>query len=297
MGGQAFNEITALEFAAQLRGTSPSKRVGARVDIRTMLADQLSSTPVQAQRMMDRLARDNRLRENLRVALSPRELQQLEVIAGKYGRQLNIIEGAEAGAKVIGDTNAAAFESAVKNARSTGTLSDEAQALEASSRGTLAGTAGHSPSRAAATAEAMAEHRGLQEKIASALGPTEAERLQKVGEATTRGLRNLDYAAPRTTEAEARAMQQAQELNSLIGAATIGMGHTGGAYKASWMRQIAQRLHIGEGVAKRMAEMATNPEDAPKVIAMMRKAGLSSDEILRIYQTAAVAAGVAVGQR
>lgn len=283
---------STLEFTDVLRDNTLSERAGARRGVRAWFANQLGGTPQQASRVMDRLARDNRFRNNLRAALSDREVQQLEALAEQYGHRLDIIGGVKVGQKVIKAGDAATFDDAVRTANTTrgGEIG-----VRTGARGSLAEKAGESPGAAIAVAESMAEHPGLQQRIASALGGPEAARLQRVGTTTTQAARNMIVATPRRTEAQSRAAAEAQKVQEVITGVVALSGRASGALLANLGNNVQKRFHFSEKVAKRLAEMAVDPDNAAAFIYRMRQAGATQDEIMRWYQDAAVAAGIVVG--
>lgn len=282
------------EFVDMLKASSErphrtTARVAARVDVRGWLADELA-TPAGASRVMKRLARDGQLRTNLRAVLRPNEMQELAALGEQYGHRLNIIEGVKVGSKVMSDD--ARFADAV---RAVSDAPGGRAGVRAGARGTLASKAGESPAKAVSTAAQLAENPGLQDRLSAALGMPEASRLQRVGELTTRAARNLRSATPHAGQAQQEATEQAQKAYNVITAAVAATGTASGALKAHLAQRIGQRISLGSKAATRLAEYATNPDLAEEAIRRMRSAGVSSTEILRWYQDAAVAAGLTVG--
>jgi hypothetical protein len=205
--------------------------------------------------------------------------------------RLNIIEGVKTGQKVMtGD--AARFADAVATARQ---VPGGNAGVRGGARAALSAKAGESPASATTTAAAMAENPGLQDRITTALGAPEADRLRRVGATATRAQRNLASATPAGTDAQRRAQSQAQQIQEIIASGVLVAGKSSGAFKANIMNSATQRLRMSSGTAKRLAEFATDPHYADMAIARMRRAGISQDDILSWYRTAAITAGITTG--
>jgi hypothetical protein len=283
------------EFADMIRvaGSEPhnvTARATSRVGVRNWLANQLES-PVSAKRVMDRLARDNKLRANLRTVMSRDEMMQLDALGEQYGHKLNIIEGVKVGSKIV-TSDSDRFADAVRTAAD---VPGGMVGARTGARGALAAKAGESPAVANTTARAMAQNPGLQSRLVTAFGGDEAARLQRVGELTTKAGRNLAAATPRQTEAQLRAQALAQETQEIIGAAVMTLGRSSGAFRANIANNAVQRMRMSKGVAKRLAEMAVDPDRAHIFISRVRAAGVRDEELLQWYRDAAIAAGVTAG--
>lgn len=287
---------SAREFADMLRKVSSephgaTARAGSRVGVRNWLANQLDGPPRQAALVMERLARDNRLRANLRQTLSRNEMIELEALAERYGHHLNIIEGVKTGARVVtGDA-----DRFVDAARAAATTRGGEIGVRAGARGALANKAGESPAAASAVATAVAENPGLQERLAVSLGGRETSRLRKIAETTVAAERNLTAATPRATQAQLERQRQSQAIQEVITAGVAATGTASGALKANLLNNIQQRLRLNTKTARRLAEIAVDPNQAHIFINRMRAANVASEELLRWYRDAAVAAGIATG--
>lgn len=281
------------QFAEAVRAAAgtPGGMEGVREGARIWLSNQLSGTPEQAERAMAHLAQNKRLLSNLRAALSREEMQQLSALGEQYGHRLNIIEGVKVGSKILtGDSER--FEDAVRAAAAE---PGGAVGVRTGARGALAAKAGESPASAVATARAVAENPGLQRRLTVALGGSEAGNLEQVGAVATRAAQNLAAAAPRKSEAQLRASAQAQEVQEIISGLIIAGGRFSGAFLANFVNNITQRTKMSKGVATRLAEMATDPENAHIFISRMKAAGIREDELLHWYQAAAGASGIFTG--
>jgi hypothetical protein len=274
-------------------GSRARQQVGARRSARAELADALDGSPEETAAFMARWSSSPQLQRNTRNALSRNENAQLDDILRRYRNQLDVTEGAQVGRRGImlsGESETFAAEAAGSRATPGG-----AQGVERSARGRLADAAGENPLAAAAVAEGMAEHPGLQQRIATAFGAGEAERLRGIGETATRARRNLAAMAPRNTEAHARRMAQAQDVQTLIGMLVVSTGRASGAMRANIAHRMIQRFQMSPRTAERAAELLVDPEQAPAIINYLRNRGMTTQQILDMYQAGAAAAGITVG--
>ena len=211
----------------------------------------------------------------------------------KYGRYSDAIKGAKLGRSVM-TGSADEFKDAVAKA-SEGTSDATGSGVRGGARSKLANTIGDSPAKAVTTAAQLAENPGLRDRLVVALGGAEAIQLQRVGEISTRAARNLAAAAPRSTAAQARTQAQAQEIQEAITGGVILAGRSSGALRANFLNNIQQRFRMSKAAAKRMAEMAVDPNKAHIFIQRVKAAGVADAELLKWYRDAAQAAGISVG--
>jgi hypothetical protein len=278
---------------AQRQGVRTAEQAGMRVGARTALANALSGPPNRVRQYMTRLARDPRLQGNLREVLSEAEMGQLERLAARYGRRLDLRAGVETGRRVAARNTGEAFEDAVAQAAATPA---GRAGVAAGARGALADVAGESPAGAVSTAQRLAQDPGLARRIESALGGREAGRLREVGELATTASENLSAAAPRATQAQLRIQAVSQQTQEAITAMVAATGRASGALLANLGNNMVQRYRLSPKAARKLAEIAVDPARAHQAIATLRRLGASADEILELYQDAAVAAGITVAQ-
>lgn len=265
-------------------------RVGARIGARTNFSNLLSRDPAGT---MERLANEPGLRANLRAVLQPEEWRRLEELADRYGHQLRRVEGAQAGAQ--GVRAAEATTDFADDARRIQATPEGASSLAGAGRGRLVDAVRESPQAASAVAEGLQRHPGLQDRIATALGPSEAARLTRAGQAATLARRNLGSMTPAGTEASQRAQAMAQEVNTIIGALVVTWGRSSGAMQASVGTRLMQWFSMTQKSAERAAQLLTDPEQAPAVIAYLRARGASAQKIRDLYLQSAAAAGILAG--
>lgn len=278
--------------AAQRPATRVAEQAGMRVGARTALVQALGGEPAKAERLMARLARDAGMRQRVRLALRDDEVAELERLAERYGHQLDFSAGLRTGRSVVQQSDTQAFQEAVAQARTAGRAG-----VRQGARAALTEAAGESPGAAARTAQRMAEDPGLQTRIATALGSDEARRLATLGRSVVESERRLAEAAPGGASlAAARARENAEGIQRVIQAGVVATGRFSGGFLGNFTNAIVQRTRLSKAAARRLAEMATDPARAHMVIARLRRAGVESDAILRMYQEAAAAAGIQVGR-
>jgi hypothetical protein len=288
-GAQVLRRSTR-EFADRLQNSSTAARAGVRVNARTTLANLLRD-PVKAERLMARLARDAGMRQRTRMALRDDEAAELEQLAARYGHQLDFSAGLRLGRSVLRQTDTEAFEEAVEQAGRVG--------QEGAARGTrsaLTEAAGRRTT-AESTAFRMAEDPDVHRRITRALGTGEQRRLANLGRSVTESQTRLREAAPGGASlAAARAKENAEGIQRVIQASVAAARPVGGGFLSNLANWIVQHTRLSKAAARRLAELATDPERAHMVIARLRRAGVESDAILRMYQEAAAAAGIQVGR-
>lgn len=291
IGGRILTESTR-EFVDLLQSLNPATRAGVRVGARTAIAEALGGDPAKAERFMERLARDPGMRARVRAALRKDEAVALEQLAQRYGHSLDFSTGLRTGRSVLQQSDTEAFQEAVRRG---GVIEREGVARGA--RTALTEAAGESPAAASRTAQRMAEDPGLQTRIATALGNGEQRRLAALGQSVTESERRLAEAAPGGASlAAARAKENAEGIQRVIQAGVVATGRFSGGFLGNFTNAIVQRTRLSKAAARRLAELATDPARAHMVIARLRRAGVESDAILRMYQEAAAAAGIQVGR-
>lgn len=278
---------------AQRAGVRAAEQAGVRVGVRIALADALSGSPARARRYMERLARDPALRANLAEVLSDAEVGQLERLADRYGRRLDIRAGVAAGRRVGSRGTTESFQAAVDEAAASPA---GAAGVRAGARGALADVAAESPAGAVTAAQRLARDPGLAQRIQTALGIPEAARLRNVGQTVSRAAENLSTVAPRATDAQMRAAAAAADINDIT-RSLIMRGKGSGAFEAGWVVSALQRAKMSKRAATRLAEMVADPDPTGRaqagVIAMLRNQyGLSPETIAQIYRSAAITAGI-----
>jgi hypothetical protein len=293
------------EFAAMLRtaggGTAdvvkrPESRgaiqAGARIGARNALANLFNGPEKQVEKVMARVANDPRLRANLRAALSANEMASLERLGERYGRRLDLVEGVREGNKVLQAGDAERFRDAVENA--SGSRAGRV-GVETGTRGTIVGAAKESPEGALRVATSLADDPGLQSRLEAALGGEEASRMVDLGTSATYAARRLRAAVPGGTQAQTRSAETARGIQQIIMSSVVATGRFSGAFLANLTNGIVQRVNLSKKAAAKLAELATDPEQAPLVIEKLIKVGYNEDDILRLYRDAAVASGILTG--
>jgi hypothetical protein len=303
--GQRVLTLSTREFADRLRtagggtveqaqrpATRTAEQAGMRVGARTTLANVLGGEPAKAERLMARLARDAGMRERVRLVLRDDEAAELERLAERYGHQLDFSAGLRTGRSVVRQSDTEAFQEAVAQAGNV-----ERTGVRQGARAALTEAAGESPAGAARTALRMAEDPGLQTRIATALGAGEQRRLATLGQSVVESSRRLAEAAPGGASlAATRAQENAEGIQRVIQASVVATGRFSGGFIGNFVNAIVQRTRLSRAAARRLAELATDPARAHMVIARLRRAGVESEAILRMYQDAAAAAGILAGQ-
>ena len=281
--------------AARRPETREAVQRGAAMGARKSLAAALGGGEQKADRFLKELSGNPGMRERLRAALSPEEATNLERLAERYGHQLDFAAGMKAGSRVVSPRGTTEeFETAMEAAHRTPTMSAGART---GARSELTHVAGESPASATRLAQSMAEDPGLQRRIAAALDAGEAERLRRLGESVTSSTRRLAEAAPSpSSQAHTRALENAETIQQVIRGTVIAAGRWSGAFLGNFTNNLVQRMRLSKKAARKLAEMATDPVNADKVIRQMQRAGLSSDEVAQIYRDAAVAAGIQIGR-
>ena len=280
------------EFVDLLRSIDPATMVGARVGARTALANALGGEPAKAERFMERLARDAGMRARVRLALRDDEVRELERLAERYGHQLDFSAGLRTGRSITRQNDTEAFQEAVAQANQV-----ERVGVRQGARAALVEAAGESPATASRTAQRMAEDPGLQTRIETALGGGERQRLTTLGRSVTESQARLAEAVPGDAAlARARADEHADGIRQVIRGTAAMSGRGGGGFVSAFVGEMLQKVRIPKVAARRLAEMAVDPARAHVVIARLRRAGVRSEEILRMYQNAAAAAGVQAGR-
>ena len=272
-------------LAAALRGD----REAAGQGVRATLADALGASSDSAENLMQRLSNSPAFLNRVSQVLTDEEAAALQRIARSYGVQLDFAEGAARGRQVMTQRTEPFVDAA------EGLAEPGREGLRRGARGAVADAALESPDDATRTAIRLAESEGLHTRLTAALGGEEAARLREVGQSATEAARNLGRAAPRVSEAQAQAQANARDLQDIIAGGVILYGRASGALIANVGNRLIQRLRLSKGAATRLAEMAVDPENVHIVIERLRRAGMSQEEIVRMYQEAAVAAGILTG--
>ncbi|MCK9513704.1 MAG: hypothetical protein M0R28_21105 [Pigmentiphaga sp.] len=284
-------ETLAAALRAQRTVAGPA---GLQAGARGALANALEGSDDDARKMLERLATDEPYRRRIAQVLSPGEAEQLERIGAQYGRRLDLMSGVRAGRDVVRQGDTEGFREAVQQAAANPA---RAAGVRAGARSAVADAALESPASATRTAQRLAEDPGLRSRIESALGSTEAQRLSSVGRTATAAARRMGEAAPaQGSLAQARAAELAEGIQQGISAGIIAMGRYSGAFLANFANSVRQKTSLSRRAAQRLAEMATDPENAHKVIARLRASGVDPEDIARLYREAAIATGVQVGR-
>jgi hypothetical protein len=267
-----------------------AENAGIQIGARERVASLLSGDEAKVRRTMEKLAADPQFRANVRATLQPAEADELMRLGERYGYQIDFREGLKRGMGVTKQQTSEEFREAVAQANRPGRAG-----ITIGARTRLSEAAGESPASAVSTAAQLAEDPGLANRIAWALGGDEAARLRDVGRTTTAATRNMEAAVPAGTQASARWAEYAQEVQKYIGAGVVAWGRASGALIANIGNWIVQRTSLSSRAAKLMAQRAMSPHTAAQTIEQLRRIGISSQEILDMYRSAAVAAGIAVG--
>lgn len=165
--------------------------------------------------------------------------------------------------------------------------------LREGARADLLGQIGESPATALNLAR-RASQGNLRDKIAIALGEGKGGRISRAAGAEARGVESVQELAGRgAISAEG---EQAQLLADAILATTAANRGVGGAAVSGFFTRRLGRLKMPDRVRDRIAEMAADPERAPDAIRALKRAGVSNQEILDMYQEAAIAAGSSLGR-
>lgn len=279
-------------LANALRGSTPAAAAGVRGGVRSALADALEGSPEDATKLLERLATDPTYRTRVAEALAPHEAKMLERLGARYGRRLEISAGIRTGRDVVKQGDTEAFRDAVKEA---GAKPTTAAGVRTGARTAVSEAAGESPAGAATTARRLAEDPGLTQRLEAALGPAETANLVKVGKTALTASRRIGSTVPEGTQAQTRAAEAARAVQEAIQGVVISTNRYSGAFLANFANHIVQRVKLSKKAATRLAKMATDPEQAEAVIARLRSAGVSVEDIHRMYREAATAAGIAVG--
>jgi hypothetical protein len=278
------------ETTARRPGVRAMMGAGARIGARGRLADLLTGDAKRARRTMERLANDPNVRANVQEVLEPAEADELVRLGDRYGLQIRFGEGFKTGQRVTAAKTTEEFREAVSQAGQP-----ERAGIRVGARTALSEAAGESPTTAVTTAVRLAEDPGLATRIEFALGGSEAGRLREVGQLTSRATRNMELAVPAGTQTSARWAEYAQEVQRVIGAGVIAAGRGSGAFIANVGNWIVQRTSLSKRAAESLARRAVDPRTAAETIDQLRRIGLTPEQIVDMYRTAAVAAGVIVG--
>lgn len=279
--------------AVRLARGGGHERAGVAIRTRTTLYDALSGTPEQAEQFMSRLASDRGLQDNLRTALTDTEYTQLRGLIDQYGRRQRVSEGVQLGRRVFEQGGTEAFQHAVESASATPA---GAAGVRAGARGALVDAAAESPVSAARTAVQVVENPGFVERLESALGRAETAQLRRVAGTASDAAKRLAAAAPSGSQAAGAAQEAAEDVQQVFRGIVVASGRWSGAFLANFINNLTQRVRLSPKAARRLAEMATDPVQADRVIARLRAARVEPEEIARMYREAAQAAGILVGR-
>lgn len=270
---------------------SPTSSAGLRAGVRGELAAGLR-TEESARRLMERLATDDAYREGVLGALTQSERDGLEQLATRYGQRLRMIEGVRLGEQVMTPGATEPFTEAAARVRST---PEGAEGLAQGARRVLADVAEESPEAAQRVAMQIVESPGFRDRLAVALG-ADADRIQQLADVSATAAQRMDALVPSGNMVDRTAMEQSQSLQQWFRAAVIFIGRYSGALAANFGNQLVQRLRMTDKAARRLAELAVDPQRADEAIQMLRRAGLTGDEILQLYQNATLGIGATIGQ-
>ena len=134
--------------------------------------------------------------------------------------------------------------------------------------------------------------RQTPKELTEALGPYETARLQRLGRAETQSADRLKQVTPKLL---APSDELSADVQAAVEAAAVAGGRTLTGFAIHAARRLVERLRMSAGTARRIAELATDPAQLPAVIAALRRARLTDQQIREVLIPVGAGAGVAAG--
>lgn len=245
------------------------------------------------------------IRQALRKASGPGDAQRYRVLADEFrdigseavprygqalrefGRRGDTISGVSEGRKVLSAGDTREFVDAAEGAESIGQIAGQ----RAGARTALEDAALESPASARRLVDRLANDDGLRTRIAAALDPGEASRIQRLGRAEARAAENLETIAPQRLRTKAQ--ETAGNITEAARGIVLASGRGSGAFITDFFARQLIKLRVPPTAARKLAEMATDPDEMPAIIDRLTRRGLNSDQIEEVYRSTAraVAAG------
>jgi hypothetical protein len=157
----------------------------------------------------------------------------------------------------------------------------------------LSREAQESPQQAASVARSLEADEGFRQRLASVFGAQEAGRLARAGANEARGARSMAALTPR---ARNTSQEDAEMVQTVIGAGVAAGGRASGAMIANVGMQLVGYLRGDQARARQLAAAMFDPAAAPAAIARLKQLGLRNEAITDLYREAARAAGIIAGQ-
>lgn len=201
----------------------------------------------------------------------------------RFAEESAIARGAEAGAGVTAAKSAGEFRASIPR---EGPESKVGARLGA--RAELTKEAQESVRNAERLARSLATDQG-RARLTVALGGKSAGRISDAAESAGKGL-----TAIRSTAGKAAQTKQAESdeaAREVINAVVLSTRGGGGAMQAGFFARALGRFKMSDSMRNSIAKMMVDPNAAPAAISALRKAGVSRQEIVEMYQAAAIGAG------
>jgi hypothetical protein len=157
----------------------------------------------------------------------------------------------------------------------------------------LSRAAQENPTEAARVARSLEADEGFRQRLRAVFGEREAGRLSRAGANEARGARSMAALTPR---ARNTSQEDAETVQTVIGAGVAAGGRASGAMIANVATQLAGRLKGDQTRARQLANAMFDPAAAPRAIARLKQLGLRNEAITDLYREAARAAGILAGQ-
>lgn len=209
---------------------------------------------------------------------------------GNYARRSARAEGVEQGEAVLKGSDTANF---LADTAATARNPEAAAFIPTGVRGGLA-SAAETPGGAANLASRLASDAGLNERLSATLGREAAGRLQRLGQAEVAAAKNMSAVAP-NAPASASA-QEAEDINSAFHMVAATSPHGSPAWKVFHLGRLLTGLKMSEKVQERVAQYLSDPAMVQQGINLLRRAGVSNEELRRMALHGVNTAGIAGSQ-
>lgn len=213
--------------------------------------------------------------------------REYEMMLRYFASQNARAEGVNAGRAMARDATANSVAAAKGAGASRSLRGDAAIGGRQGVVGGLAEEAASGPRGMRGVTERLVNDENLGRGLDEVLGPDEAARLRDIGEINAEAADNLRTATP------SRDVPIGEEIDrskrTLLAAAVIAQGSTGGAFRAAFTEKLMSSLSIGRQQAIELAEMAFDPNRVGEFVNLLARFSGSAE---RMRQTMTRLVGV-----
>lgn len=216
----------------------------------------------------------------------------------RYALANTAAEGIDRGRRVLADDTsqflAEQASAAQRNtARGANFANADQEGLATGARNALIDTASESTSGAERLARNLADPAsGLGDRLSTALGPQEAQRLQELGQITNRSAENLRGIVPQPIQDAQEAAVEAARTVGRVGVAATGRGS--GGFLLDTASRLESFLSVPPETAYRLAQALVTPTQTTRVIELLQRQGVTDAQIQELLRAISIGVPAAI---